>query len=82
MAKLDRQSVLALLARAFQSGQLPEDGPTSLFLRPEPGALLQRPTQLVVRASGQAFTVRTSRLPFVRPMVFTLDEVKRAQADT
>lgn len=65
--KPSRENIFAALARIEQSGGLPEDGPTSVFLR-SPGA---HTTQLAVRVDGDAVFVRASRLPFARPLVFS-----------
>ena len=70
--KLTRQQVLDLLIRAKKSEHLPEDGPTSLFVSQTSG----KPVQLAVTVSGEKITVRQSRIPFFRPMVFSLSELK------
>lgn len=64
-----RSLVLDTLARLEQAGLLPSDGPTSVFLRGK---------QLAVQASCDSVLVRTSRLPFSRPMAFTRAEVRAA----
>lgn len=68
--KLTRQQVLDLLIRAKQSGHLTDDGVTSLFVSQRSG----KPVQLAVTVSGEKITVRQSRIPFSRPMVFSLSE--------
>ena len=70
--KLTRQQVLDLLTRAEKSGHLPKDGSTSLFVSQTSG----KPVQLVVTVSGEKITVRQSRIPLFRPMVFSLSELK------
>lgn len=77
---ISRQRVLAALLHASQAGILSPDGPTSLFLMPKKGkdAPFARPVQLSVAVCGDTVTVRTSRLPFVRPMVFTMEEILKS----
>ena len=70
--KLTRQQVLDLLIRAEKSGHLPKDGPTSLFVSQTSG----KPVQLAVTVSDEKITVRQSRIPLFRPMVFSLSELK------
>ena len=67
--KLDRQQVLSLLIRTKEN--LREEGTTSLFVRQSGG----KPVQLVVTVSREKVTVRQSRLPFFRPLVFSLSEL-------
>ena len=71
--KLTRQQVLDLLIRTKQSGHLPEDGVTSLFVHQGSGKLVQ----LAVTVSGEKVCVRQSRLPFSRPMAFSLSELNQ-----
>ena len=47
--KLTRQQVLDLLIRTKQSGHLPEDGVTSLFVHQGSG----KPVQLALRANDE-----------------------------
>ena len=75
---MTRQQVLCHLIRAKQAALLDQDGPTSLFIAPEKGAFSKRPIQLAVCVSGDVITVRTSRLPFTKPFVFTKEELSRA----
>ena len=70
--KLTRQQVLDLLIRAEKSGHLPKDATTSLFVSQTSG----KPVQLAVTVSGEKITVRQSRIPLFRPMVFSLSELK------
>lgn len=72
---ITRKQARDLLVRAQQSGHLSQDGPTSLFFSPRSGAFSRRPVQLAVRVCGDTVTVRTSRLPFVKPFVFTRSEL-------
>ena len=71
--KLTRQQVLDLLIRAQQSGHLTDDGVTSLFVSQSRG----KPVQLAVTVSGEKISVRQSRIPFSRPMVFSLSELNQ-----
>lgn len=73
--KPSRENILAALAGLERSGLLPEDGPTSVFLRQGAGGHV---TQLAVRVSGDAIFVRMSRLPFLRPLTFTRRELAGA----
>ena len=52
--KLTRQQVLDLLIRTKQSGHLPEDGATSLFVHQGSG----KPVQLAVTVSSEKVRVR------------------------
>ena len=70
--KLTRQQVLDLLIRAEAAGHLPDDGPTSLFVAQSRG----KPVQLAVAVTDSQITVRQSRLPFSRPFVFSVSEIK------
>ena len=71
--KLTRQQVLDLLIRAQQSGHLPDDGVTSLFVSQSRG----KPVQLAVAVSGEKISVRQSRIPVSRPMVFSFSELNQ-----
>ena len=71
--KLTRQQVLDLLIRAKQSGHLVDDVVTSLFISQSSG----KPVQLAVTVSGEKISVRQSRIPFSRPMVFSLSELNQ-----
>ena len=70
--KLNRQQVLDLLIRAEAAGHLPDDGPTSLFVAQKSG----KPVQLAVAVSSSKIVVRQSRVPFSRPLVFSVSELK------
>ena len=74
-----RENIFNLLARMEQDCGLPEDGPISVFVSDRQGALRLHPTQLVMRISGDTVFVRFSRLPFVKPMVFSRQALKIAK---
>ena len=74
-----RENIFRLLARMEQDCGLPEDGPISIFVSDRAGTLRLHPTQLVMRISGDTVFVRTSRLPFVKPMVFSRQALKVAK---
>ena len=76
---MTRQQVLRHLIYAKQAALLDQDGPTSLFITPQKGAFFRRPIQLAVCVSGDGIIVRTSRLPFAKPFVFTKEELSRAE---
>lgn len=69
--KPSRDNVFHLLARIEQEGGLPDDGPTSLFVTDRIGSVRTHATQIAVRVDGDNVYARISRLPFVRPMVFS-----------
>ena len=77
--KPSRENIFRLLARLEQECGLPEGGPISLFVSDQIGTLRLHPTQLVLRTQGDTVFVRTSRLPFVRPMVFSRQALKIAR---
>jgi len=77
--KPSRENIFRLLARLEQDCGLPEDGPVSLFVSDQVGTLRLHPMQLVLRTDGDIVFVRASRLPFVRPMVFSRQALKNAQ---
>ena len=77
--KPSRENIFRLLARMEQDCGLPEDGPISIFVSDRAGTLRLHPTQLVMRISGDTVFVRTSRLPFVKPMVFSRQALKVAK---
>lgn len=74
--KPSRENIFRVLAALERSGLLPEDGPTSVFLRQGAGGHIM---QLAVRVSGDAVFVRMSRLPFIRPLAFTRSELAKAE---
>ena len=73
--KPTREQILSTLRGMRRAGQLLGDGPTSLFLARQPGARRGQATQIVAKISGDHVLVRTSRLPFVKPMIFSLAEL-------
>ena len=70
---MKRETILPILRRLARAGQLPEDGPTSVFLRPS--------RQLSVKAEGNRVLVRASRLPFAKPLVFTREEIEAPEGE-
>ena len=76
--KPSKENVFRLLARIEQDGGLPHDGPISIFTGDRVGLLRMHPMQFVVRIDGDTVFVRASRLPFARPMVFSLKALRGA----
>ena len=76
---MKRQQILSVLAGMRRAGQLPSDGPTSVFLADHPGATRRSAAQLVVSVRGGNVSVRTSRLPFWEPLRFTLEEIDASE---
>ena len=76
--KPSRENVFGVLARLEQAGALPESGVTSVFLSDRDGSNRRHPTQLAVRMSGDTVFVHISRLPSVRPYVFSRQALKAA----
>ena len=74
-----RENIFRVLARMEQDCGLPEDGPISVFVSDRLGSLRLHPTQFVIRIAGDTVFVRTSRLPFVRPMTFSRQALKVAK---
>ena len=77
--KPSRENIFGVMARLEQAGSLPESGVTSVFISESDGKLRRHPTQLAVRVSGDAVFVRISRLPFVRPFVYSRQALKVAR---
>ena len=77
--KPSRENIFHLLARMEQDCGLPEGGPISIFVSDLYGTLRLHPTQLVLRTAGDTVFVRTSRLPFIKPMVFSRQALKIAR---
>ena len=75
----NRENVLRVLARLEQAGALPQDGPTSVFISGRAGLVRTHATQVAVSVQGELVYARISRLPFVRPMVFTRQALREAQ---
>jgi len=76
--KPTRENIFRLLARLEQAGSLPEDGPTSVFVR-SGSAPRAHTAQYAVRVDGDTVFVRVSRLPFARPMAFSRQALKVAK---
>lgn len=77
--KPSRENVFGVMARLEQAGSLPESGVTSVFISDQNGRIRRHPTQLVVRASGDAIIVRFSRLPFAKPYIYARQALKTAR---
>ena len=77
--KPSRENIFQLLARMEQDCGLPESSPISVFVSDSYGALRLHPMQLVLRVDGDTVFVRASRLPFVRPMIFSRQALKIAK---
>ena len=77
--KPSKDNIFRLLARMEQDCGLPEGGPISIFVSDQVGMLRLHPTQLVLRTAGDTVFVRISRLPFVKPMVFSRQALKVAR---
>jgi len=77
--KPSRETIFRVLAKLEQSGGLCQDGPTSVFLTR--GASRAHATQLAVYVSGDNVFVRTSRLPWARPLVFSRQALHVARID-
>ena len=77
--KPSRENIFQLLARMEQDCGLPEDGPISVFVSDRAGTLRLHPLQLVMRISGDTVFVRFSRLPFVKPYVYSRQALKVAK---
>ena len=74
-----RENIFRVLARMEQDCGLPEDGPISVFVSDRAGTLRLHPMQLVMRISGDTVFVRFSRLPFVKPYVYSRQALKVAK---
>ena len=77
--KPSRENVFAVMARLEQAGSLPDNGPTSVFVSGTEGGIRRHATQLAVRVSGDTVFVRISRLPFVRPYVYSRQALRAAR---
>ena len=73
--KPTREQILSTLCGMRRAGQLLGDAPTSLFLANRPGAKRGQATQVVIDISGDRVLVKTSRLPFAKPLVIRMDEL-------
>ena len=76
--KPSRENIFGVMVRLEQAGALPESGVTSVFLSDRDGSIRRHPTQLAVRISGDTVFVHISRLPFVRPYVYSRQALKTA----
>ena len=77
--KPSKENIFHLLARMEQDCGLPDGDPISIFVSDWYGPLRLHPTQLVLRVSGDTVFVRASRLPFVKPMVFSRQALRVAK---
>lgn len=75
----NRENVFRVLARIEQEGGLPEDGPFSIFVTEQKGNIRTHATQLSVRIQADNIYVRFTRIPFVRPYVYSRQALKTAQ---
>ena len=78
--KPTRENIFRVLARLEQVGHFDTDGPISIFVR-STGTLRAHHVQYVVRVDGDAVFVRTSRLPFIKPLAFSRQALKNAKQD-
>ena len=78
--KPTRENIFRILAKLEQAGSLPDDSPTSIFVR-STDAPRAHSTQYVVRVDGDTVFVRVSRLPFVRPMAFSRQALRIAEIE-
>ena len=76
--KPSRENIFRVMARLEQAGSLPESGVISVFISDQDGRTRRHPTQLAVRISGDTVFVHISRLPFVRPYVYSRQALKTA----
>ena len=77
--KPTRENLFRVLARLEQAGNLPDDGPVSIFVRSN--APYSHTTQYVARVDGDTVFMRVSRLPFVRPMAFSRQALRTTKAE-
>ena len=75
--KPSRENVFRAMAQVEQA--LPESGMTSVFISDKADGRRLHATQYVVRVSGDTVFVRFSRLPFVRPYVYSRQALKSAR---
>ena len=75
----NKENVLRVLARLEQAGALPQAGSTSVFISGSIGLVRTHSTQVAVRVQGNVVYARISRLPFVRPMVFTRQALREVR---
>lgn len=77
--KPSRENIFHVMAQLEQSGSMPDSGVTSVFVSGKVGTLRLHPTQIVVRVSGDTVFVRFSRLPFVKPYVYSRQALRIAK---
>jgi len=75
----NKENVFHVLARLEQAGGLPEDGITSVFVTEQKGNIRTHAVQLAVKIQADNVYVRFTRLPFVRPYVFSRQALKTAK---
>lgn len=73
-----RENIFRVLARMEQSFGLPESSPVSVFICEQTHGLQLHPTQIVLKINGDTVFVRFTRLPFVRPYVYSRQALKVA----
>jgi len=74
--KPNKENIRPILVRMLKAGHLPADGPISLFLEEDHRTWRGHRQQFVVSVRGDAVFVRFSRLPFARPIVYSLQDLK------
>lgn len=77
--KPSRENIFRVLARMEQDCGLPEQNPVSLFIADNAAGIRLHPMQLVLRTDGDTVFVRFTRLPFVRPYVYSRQALKVAR---
>ena len=78
--KPTRENIFSVLVKLEQAGCLPDNGPTSIFVR-STTAPRAHAAQYAVRTDGDTVFVRISRLPFVRPMTFSRQALRTAKPE-
>ena len=74
--KPSKENIRPLIVRMLKAGQLTADGPISLFLEENHRTWRSHRQQFVVSIRGDAVFVRYSRLPFARPIVYSLQDLR------
>ena len=74
-----KENIFRTLARVEQECGLPDDGPISLFVTDQVGTIRTHATQIAVKIQGDNVYARFTRLPFVRPYVFSRQALKVAR---
>ncbi|MBQ7784745.1 MAG: hypothetical protein IJ381_01160 [Clostridia bacterium] len=75
----NRENVFQVLARLEQANSLPDDGITSVFVTEQKGNIRTHAVQLAVKVQADNVYVRFTRLPFVRPYVFSRQALRIAK---